>query len=74
MQLFSVETTIFSKSKKKNCRRRHKNIGRNPIVDCELNGEKNRKRMEKQKRLEKTRIEKKRIEKNKIEKREECIK
>ena len=46
-----------------------KNIGRNPIVDCELNGEKNRKRMEKQKRLEKTRIEK-----NKIEKREECIK
>ena len=24
-----------------------KNIGRNPIVDCERNGEKNRKRMEK---------------------------
>ena len=33
-----------------------KNIGRNPIVDCERNGEKNRKRME---RIEKARIESK---------------
>ena len=34
-----------------------KNIGRNPIVDCERNGEKNRKRMEKNRKGQ-NRIEK----------------
>ena len=49
---------------------KEKNIGRNPIVDCERNGEieKNRK---KQKRIERNRKEQKewkRVEKNRIEK------
>ena len=42
-----------------------KNIGRNPIVDCERNGEieKNRKKQKRIERMEKSRKEQNRIEK-----------
>ena len=44
-----------------------KNIGRNPIVDCERNGERQNEKGKKEwKRIEKARIEQKR-EKNRIE-------
>ena len=55
MQLFSADAKIFSKQKK--------NIGRNPIVDCERNGER-------QKKIEQRGKEKKRIEQKRIEKKE----
>ena len=42
-----------------------KNIGRNPIVDCERNGE--RQKRKEQKGIERNRKEQNRIEKNRIE-------
>ena len=47
-----------------------KNIGRNPIVDCERNGEieKNRKKQKRIQRNRKEQKEWKRVEKNRIEK------